>query len=124
MITLVASLAGCKRGGDESANAGEPSEEVRPSSSVVMSADPDEPDVPKTKRPPKKPLAAGQKIEIPGGAFVSGSTPGDRGRDPGLEPALEKVELGPFSIDRLPYPNDPDAPLKTDVTRKEAERLC
>lgn len=98
--------------------------EVRPSSSAVMSAEPEGPVLPKTKRPPKQAPAAGQLVDIPAGAFVSGSTPGDRGRDPGLEPALEKVDLGAFSVDRLPYPNDPNLPPKTDVTRKEAERLC
>ncbi len=124
LSTLVAMVSGCKRGEDESEGAaGEPAE-PRPSSSVVMSADPDEPAVPKTRRPPGKPIGAGQQIEIPAGTLVAGSTPGDRGREPGLEPVLQKVDLGAYSIDRLPYPNDPASPPKTDVTRSEAQKLC
>jgi hypothetical protein len=34
------------------------------------------------------------------------------------------VELGPFRIDRLPYPNDPATPPLTGVTREEASRKC
>jgi hypothetical protein len=34
------------------------------------------------------------------------------------------VELGPFQIDKLPYPNDPARPPLTGVPRREAERLC
>ena len=124
MATLVGSVGGCKRGSSESGDAGTAEMEVRPSSSAVMSAESDEPVVPKTKRPPKQSLMAGQKIEITAGSFTAGSTPGDRGRDPGLEPALEQVELGPYAIDRLPYPNDPNVEPKTDVTRKEAKQLC
>ena len=124
LATLVALHAGCKRAKQESGTPEDEPAEVRPSSSVVMSAEPEEAEVPKTRRPPKSKLGAGQKIEIPAGSFRSGSTPGDRGRDPGLEPALDKVELGAFSIDRLPYPNDPSLEPKTNVTRKDAERLC
>ena len=35
-----------------------------------------------------------------------------------------KTDLGPFTIDRLPYPNDPSVQPRTGVTRGEAERLC
>lgn len=123
VVTSALFAAACKQPStDSTQDAGEV--EVRPSSSVVMSADPEEPQLPKTSRPPKQPVSAGQKIEIGAGSFASGSTPGDRGRDPAVEPALEKVDLGPFSIDRLPYPNDPQQEPKTGVPRKEAERLC
>ena len=63
-------------------------------------------------------------MEIPAGKLVAGSTPGDRGRDPTLEPALLDVELGAFSIDRSPYPNDPHKPALTGVTRSRAADLC
>lgn len=74
-------------------------------------------------KPRQKPLVD-ESVEIPGGAFFAGSTPGDPGRHPGLEPRRHEVELGPFEIDRLPYPNDPDRPPLTNVSRQRAERLC
>ncbi|HVU03752.1 MAG TPA: SUMF1/EgtB/PvdO family nonheme iron enzyme [Polyangiaceae bacterium] len=67
---------------------------------------------------------AGERIDIPGGTFKAGSVPGEAGRKPEIEERLTTVELGPFRIDRLPYPNDPAAPPKTAVTRADAERLC
>lgn len=68
--------------------------------------------------------AAGERIKIPAGPLVAGSTPGDEGRDPLLEPVLLPVELGPFEIDKLPYPNDPTKPARTGVSRDEARGLC
>lgn len=67
---------------------------------------------------------AGEKIDIPGGAFFAGSTPGESGRLPALEPRRYEVELGPYQIDRLFFPNDPSEAAKTGVTRPEAQRLC
>src|SRR5262249_46161942 len=52
-------------------------------------------------------VAAQARVEIPSGKLTAGSTPGDPGRDAVLEPALLEVELGPFTIDRYLYPNDP-----------------
>lgn len=69
-------------------------------------------------------LAAGARVEIPKGKVVAGSTPGDRGRDPTLEPALAPVELGGYSIDRYLYPNDPAKPALTGVSRARASELC
>ncbi|HEY5374569.1 MAG TPA: SUMF1/EgtB/PvdO family nonheme iron enzyme, partial [Polyangiaceae bacterium] len=34
------------------------------------------------------------------------------------------IELGPFQIDRLPYPNDGKSPPLTSVTREDAKRNC
>jgi hypothetical protein len=67
---------------------------------------------------------AGERIDVPGGAFKAGSFPGEAGRKPELEERLTSVELGPYRIDRLPYPNDPALPPRVNVTRDEAERLC
>ncbi len=53
-----------------------------------------------------------------------GSRPGDVGRNPELEPRQSSIELGPFQIDRLPYPNDGKSPPLTSVTRDEAKRAC
>jgi hypothetical protein len=68
--------------------------------------------------------AARQSAPIPGGTLRAGSTPGDPGRVPELEAKNQEVELGPFSIDRLPYPNDPAQPALLGKTRDEARRLC
>jgi hypothetical protein len=63
-------------------------------------------------------------MDIPGGSFRAGSVPGEPGRDPRLEPRSFPLELGPYQIDRFPYPNDPKRPPLTDVPREEARRLC
>lgn len=65
-----------------------------------------------------------ERVEIPGGTFNVGSRPGDPGRNPELEPRLTSIELGPFQIDRLPYPNDGKSPPLTGVTRDDAKRNC
>ncbi len=68
--------------------------------------------------------AAGTLIDIAAGEFASGSTPGDEGRDPSIEPALVPATLGAYAIDALPYPNDPHVPFTTGVSIDEASRLC
>lgn len=73
---------------------------------------------------PKREPVAHEAVDIPGGAFLAGSLPGESGRLPQVEPRRREVELGPFKIDRLPFPNDPAQPPRTGVTRAEAERLC
>lgn len=73
---------------------------------------------------PKSAALAGQSQQIPGGVVRAGSTPGDAGRVPELEPKNQEIELGPFGIDRLPYPNDPALPPLLGKTRDEARRLC
>lgn len=77
-----------------------------------------------SSRAPKEAPLAGERVEIPGGAFFAGSVPGEPGRSPELEPRRYRVELGPYQIDRLPYPNDPARPALTGVTRDEAKRRC
>lgn len=71
-----------------------------------------------------KAAVVNERVKIKAGALTAGSTPGDDGRDPLLEPVLLPVELGPFEIDRLPFPNDPGKPARTGVTRDEARALC
>lgn len=75
-------------------------------------------------RPPKEAARADARVEIPAGAVRAGSRPGDPGRRPELEPAEHSVELGPYSIDRLPFPNDPGRPPLTGVSRDDAKRRC
>jgi hypothetical protein len=69
------------------------------------------------------PLAA-ERVEIPTGAFEAGTLPGTEGRHPQVEQLLSIVELGPFSIDRLLFPNDPKMAPMTNVTRAEAATRC
>jgi formylglycine-generating enzyme required for sulfatase activity len=68
--------------------------------------------------------AARERVQIPAGGFTAGSTPGDKGRDPVLEPTLLAIELGGFSIDKYLYPNDPQKPPLTGVPRARASELC
>lgn len=75
-------------------------------------------------RAPREAPLANERVEIPGGPWFAGSVPGDEGRVPELEPMRYSVELGPYQIDRLPYPNDPTKPPLTNVSRDEARRLC
>jgi len=63
-------------------------------------------------------------VAIGGQRFSSGSTPGDRGRDPTLEPANVAVDLAAFDIDRAPYPNEPGKKPWTGVTRERASEHC
>ena len=67
---------------------------------------------------------AGEKLPIAAGTFPSGSTPGDEGRVPSIEPALAEVTLGAFAIDALPYPNDPTATPELVESPEEAAKLC
>lgn len=75
-------------------------------------------------RTPKQSPLAGERVEIPTGGFEAGTVPGTKGRRPELEQLLTTVELGPFSIDRLPFPNDPKLAPMTNVTRTEAAAHC
>ena len=79
-----------------------------------------------TARPQKRGKAtlAGERVHIRAGKLVAGSSPGDEGRDPPLEPVNMEVMLGAFDIDKLPYPNDPSKPPLTSVNRDKAASLC
>lgn len=82
---------------------------------------------PASVTPPKReprPLAAGQVIAIPAGTLLVGSIPGTPDRDPSREADHVPVSLKGFSIDRLPYPNDPAQPPLTNLTRDEATQKC
>ncbi len=110
-ISLALPLASCDRGNPDETRAA-----TIVSARPTLSAD--------RPRPPTQAPLAGELVEIPGGAFRAGSLPGDPGRDPALEPQRFELELGPFRIDRLPFPNDPSKPPVTGVTREEAKKLC
>ncbi|MFO0552634.1 MAG: SUMF1/EgtB/PvdO family nonheme iron enzyme [Polyangiaceae bacterium] len=63
-------------------------------------------------------------VSIPAGTLVAGSIPGDKGRDPTLEPPSVSFDLPAFDIDRYLYPNEPGRPPKLGASRSEAEQLC
>lgn len=111
-LSCVASLAltGCPRSQERSGTSGPPSASgaSRPSAPAPRVAEP----------------LPNERIEIPGGTFYVGSRPGDPGRNPELEPRLTAIELGPYQIDRLPYPNDGKEPPLTSVSREAAQRAC
>ena len=110
----VALLVGCGKGSSGRGPAPVPSAALVPA---------DEVDAGPTRKADKA-AAAGERVKIPAGAMVAGSTPGDEGRDPWLEPTLLAADLGPFEIDKLPFPNDPGKPPRTGVGRDEARGLC
>lgn len=68
--------------------------------------------------------AADPVVAIEAGKLTLGSTPGDRGRDPTLEPPGVVVEVGGFDIDRFLYPNDLGKPPKTGLSRAQAKAAC
>ncbi|WP_437334745.1 formylglycine-generating enzyme family protein [Sorangium sp. So ce394] len=126
----VAGGAGCDRAeqqqqqqaGEKRADGGAPAAPA-PSGKVLEAAENESPAA--SARPQAGAVPAGPaRVEIPAGKLVAGSTPGDKGRDPALEPALLDVELGGFTIDRYLYPNDPAQPPLTGVTRARASELC
>jgi hypothetical protein len=110
-VTLLLCLGGCRGSRGSADKTTGPLPSARPGASA-------------TSHRPKVEPKAGDRAEIPAGTLRSGSTPGDAGRVPELEPKNLDVELGPYGIDRLPYPNDPALPVVVGKGRDEARRLC
>jgi hypothetical protein len=79
---------------------------------------------PAPKVVPTRPLAAGQVVAIAAGRVWLGSVPGTVDREPSREADQIAIELPAFTIDRLPFPNDPAQPPLTNVTRDEAAQKC
>jgi formylglycine-generating enzyme required for sulfatase activity len=67
---------------------------------------------------------ANQMISVPAGTLLVGSPVQDTLRVNYAEQDLAPVEITPFEMDALPYPNDPSRPFLTNVTKSEAERSC
>ncbi|HEX6244859.1 MAG TPA: hypothetical protein VFZ61_28260 [Polyangiales bacterium] len=70
------------------------------------------------------PPSAGAEISIPAGSLRLGSPTGSPLRNPAREADAVSTDLPAFSIDALPYPNDPHQPPRASLTRDEAARLC
>ncbi len=66
----------------------------------------------------------GPVVKIPSGKLLLGHACGAVPRVTDEELSGTFVDMGEFSIDQHPYPNDPQKPIKTGVTRQEAEDLC
>lgn len=84
-----------------------------PSDSVESAADKDAP-----LEEEREPIA-----HIPIGEMTNGSGPGEPGRLPALEIAEHSLKLGPFRIDRHPYPGNGQEP-RLGVSQSEASALC
>ncbi|MGK4008803.1 SUMF1/EgtB/PvdO family nonheme iron enzyme [Sorangium sp. So ce1036] len=128
LLAAIAGGAGCDRGAPRQAeeqrpDGGAPSAPA-PQGKVLEAAENEAPAASARPQAGAAAQAGPARIEIPAGKLVAGSTPGDKGRDPTLEPALLAVELGGFTIDRYLYPNDPAQPPLTGVTRARASELC
>ena len=125
-VIAAMAAAGCSRGRDDAAqdNAEAGAAVVIAPSGKVLEAAENEAPAASARRAEARAAKAEERVDIPAGAFVAGSTPGDKGRDPVLEPALLDVEIGAFTIDRYLYPNDPQKPALTGVTRARALELC
>lgn len=67
---------------------------------------------------------ANRMISVPAGTLLVGSPVQDTLRGNYAEQDLTPVEITPFEMDALPYPNDPSRPFLTDVTKSEAEHSC
>lgn len=61
-------------------------------------------------------------LHIPVGEFLAGSSPGQPGRHPGLEPRPHSLQLGPFRIDSQLFPGGDTPKLSSEPT--EAQALC
>jgi hypothetical protein len=129
LISMGALLAACGNKGDgavtaPAGDAGAPVA-IAPQGKVLEAAENEGPSASGSARARPAPAgAAGARVEVPAGKVAMGSTPGDKGRDPTLEPAMLEVELGGYSIDRYLYPNDPQKPPLTGVPRARAAELC
>ncbi len=121
LLLCAAALAACGQSGGGAASAA-PSASARsaPSTAVLLAAE----DAPSAVATSSATAAADPTVAIPAGRHVLGSTPGDRGRDPSVEPSVVEIEVAAFDIDRYLYPNETGRPPRTGVTRKEARALC
>lgn len=129
---LLTALALCLSACDGGATGGDPPDAGTPPPPPPPAPEPDPAPPPPAATPPEEaappvehePLAARQVVEVPAGVVRLGSRPGTDGRNARAEADLVPVEVPAFTIDRLPYPNDPDQPPRTNVTQAEAANLC
>lgn len=118
----VGSALGCSSGSGDASSAGSASASAAPTSGGAVLEAAENQSSASTTSTAK--AAADPVVAIPASTLVAGSTPGDAGRDPTLEPALVAFELGAFDIDRYVYPNEPGRPPLRGATRSKAASLC
>ncbi len=123
-VAIAVSACGGRDDGESAATASAAASVLAPRGSLVEAADNERPASASAAPTSSAKAASAPIVAIDAGSFTSGSTPGDRGRDPTLEPALVRVELGAFDIDRLPYPNELGKPALRGVSRQRARELC
>ncbi|MEO5727670.1 MAG: SUMF1/EgtB/PvdO family nonheme iron enzyme [Byssovorax sp.] len=127
-LLTAALLAACGKTPPEAAQLTDPDAgtpvAITPQGKVLQAAENEAPDGGPGAKKAAAAAGAKEKVEIPRGKLEAGSTPGDRGRDATLEPALLQIELGGYSIDKYLYPNDPQKPPVTGVTRTRAAEMC
>jgi hypothetical protein len=72
----------------------------------------------------RAPRGARTRVRFETSAFQAGTLPGRFPRVPEREPALSDAKLGPFEIDRYPYPGDPAKPPDFSQDLEAAGRRC
>lgn len=87
------------------------------------------PDAPAANTAPNKTIAmprpkAGSEIAVPAGVLTIGSATGSPGRNASREADAVEREIPAFSIDALPYPNDPARAPRAMTNLAEATALC
>ena len=101
-----------------------PSPAVEPEAAHTEQAPPPAEEAPAPAAPRFPAPRAGEQVDVPAGTLRVGSRPGLRSRSPLREADLVALQVPAFRMDRLPYPNDPAQPPRTQVTRPQAEALC
>lgn len=70
------------------------------------------------------PLPRVPTVKVPAGQLKAGVACGESPRVTTEELVGAVIAMGEFTIDVLPYPNDPSKPVRVDVSREEAQALC
>ena len=70
------------------------------------------------------PGSKGPMVVVPAGALRAGTPCGGVPRITNEELVGDSIAMTEFSIDVLPYPNEPGKPARVDVTQAEAQALC
>ncbi len=120
LVLAGAAAGGCSSGSSDPDAGAPPSTVVAPSGSVLEAAENEA--APATSSSAR--AAEKDVVSIPAGALRAGSTPGDPGRDPTLEPAQLELDLGAFDIDRDLFPNQPGERPLVGVDRAAAQAKC
>jgi sulfatase modifying factor 1 len=74
--------------------------------------------------PPPVPATKPGMVYVPGGALLAGTPADQTPRVAEEELPGTSIDLGPFYIDALPFPDEAGAIATTNVTRDEAAALC